>query len=70
MVKRPNPPAEYTSFDMKGKEGLSQTGFVQLGFGEEDIRVVFFNGKRAEPLDMGGGTAEFWIDRNGKLVAD
>jgi len=32
--------------------------------------VVFFSGKKAEPLDMGGGTKEFRIDRNGNLVVD
>ena len=70
MVKRPNPPREYTAFDMKAQDGMSLTGFVQLGFDQETIRVVFFNGKMGEPLDMGGGKTEFRIDRNGNLLTD
>jgi hypothetical protein len=68
MVKRPNPPTEFTAFDMREQDGLSRTGFVQLGFGDDLIRVVFLNGKNEEPLDMGGGKTEFWIDHNGMLV--
>ncbi len=70
MVKRPHPPSEFTAYDMKEQDGTSQTGFVQLGFEEQRIRVVFFNGKKAEPLDMGEGRTEFWIDQDGSLILD
>jgi hypothetical protein len=49
------------------EDGISQHGFVQLMFGSEKVHVVFFNGKKGEPIDMGGGKKEFWIDHDGHL---
>jgi hypothetical protein len=70
LVKRPYPPNEYTAFDVNTKEGLSQTGFVQLGFEQDQLRVVFFNGRKGEPIDMGGGKTEFRINRDGNLIEE
>jgi hypothetical protein len=70
MVKRPNPPVEFTAFDMSEQDGLSHTGFAQLGFEAGEIRVVFFNGRKGEPLDMGGGKTVFRINRDGKLIME
>lgn len=68
-VKLPHPPFEYTSADTsEEKQGMSVPGFVQLRFTPGGVRVVFFNGKAAQRMNMGGGKEEFWIDRQGRLV--
>jgi hypothetical protein len=67
-VKFPHPPFEYTSVEPDfTKKGISQTGFVQLKFSEEAIRVVFFNGMTGDRIDMGGGKDVFWIGPDGSL---
>ena len=66
-VRLPLPPREFTSSNAAG-EGISFPGFVQMKFARERVRLIFFNGSEARPLDMGGGALEFWIDRKGNLV--
>ncbi len=68
-VKFPAPPREYTSAQTRpAKEGVSLSGFAQLRFTDEKLRVVFYGGGSVDPIDMGGGKTEFWIDRNGHLL--
>jgi hypothetical protein len=68
-VKFPAPPHEYTSAQTRPeKEGLSLSGFAQLRFEESKLRVVFYQGSSGNPIDMGGGRTEFWIDRSGRLL--
>jgi hypothetical protein len=68
-VKFPRPPEVYTAPEPEpGKKGVSQPGFVQLRFTSGAIRIVFFNGMRADRIDMGGGRDEFWINPDGVLI--
>jgi len=70
-VRAPKPPTEFTAFQTdKREQGASLTGFVQLSFMAERIRIRFFDGKKGEPIDMGGGKKEFLIDRAGNLLPD
>lgn len=66
-VKFPSPPASYTSARPSGK-GESLPGFVQLRFGKEKVRIVFYNANNGDPIDMGEGTTEFWVSVEGKLI--
>ena len=67
-VASPRPPSVYTALDSTAsKPGLSQAGFAQLRLTPQSIRVVFFSGKKAERIDMGGGVTEFRVDREGRL---
>lgn len=67
-VASPRPPSVFTAPDSTApKPGTSQSGFVQMLLTPESIRVVFFSGKKAERIDMGGGMTEFHVDRNGRL---
>jgi len=66
-VKLPSPPNEFTASQVKEK-GISLPGFVQLQFGEEKVRLIFFNGYRGEKIDMGNGQTEFWINHEGKII--
>lgn len=68
-VKRPAPPFEYTSVQPKPeKEGYSIPGFAQLEFRNGKLRAMFFSGNSGDPIDMGGGKKEFWIDHTGALL--
>lgn len=68
-VKFSSPPFEYTSAQTDSKkEGESFPGFVQLQFEKEKLRIMFFNAKTGDWLDMGGGRKEFWLDSNGTLL--
>ena len=67
-VKYPMPPREYTSAQLQPeKKGESLTGFAQLRFERDRMRVVFYNGKNGDLIDMGGGRTEFWIGVDGML---
>ncbi len=69
MVKIPAPPYEFTSAQLgAGKQAESLPGFVQLRFAGDRLRVVFFNGRNGDRIDMGGGREVFWIDREGRLL--
>ena len=68
-VREARPPREFTaSQQTREREGISRSGFAQLMFTKDRVRVVFFEGRTGESIDMGGGRKEFWIDRNGDLV--
>lgn len=67
IVKFPSPPNEFTSSQPK-KKGEPITGFAQLRFESERMRVVFFSSANGEMIDMGGGKKEFWINRRGELI--
>jgi len=67
-VRKPHPPEEYTAFD--SREGLSVSGFAQVTFFRDEIRVRFFQGKKGEPIDMGDGKTVFRIDGNRNLIAE
>jgi hypothetical protein len=68
MVRFPDPPRVYTSAQTNpSQKGESVPGFVQLRFEKERMRVVFFNANNGDPVDMGGGKKEFWVDTTGKL---
>ncbi len=68
-VKFPNPPFEFTSAQRQPtKQGVSVTGFAQLMFEKEKLRVVFFDGASIAPYDMGDGKKEFWISSDGQLI--
>jgi hypothetical protein len=68
-VKLPSPPHEFTAaLPAPRDEGFSAPGFVQMRFTLEHLRLVFYSGKSGNPIDMGGGQTEFWIDRQGKLL--
>lgn len=66
-VKAAAPPREYTAAQQHRK-GESLGGFAQLRFELERLRVVFFDARTGDPIDMGGGKTEFWIDREGRLL--
>lgn len=69
-VKFPSPQNEFTSAQTKPTEkGMTAPGFVQLRFEQTKLRIVFFDARNGERLDMGGGKREFWIDRRGDLLA-
>jgi hypothetical protein len=63
----PSPPYDFTS-PQQQEEGRSRSGFVQVRFEPERMGIRFFDSKTGEPLDMGGGKKEFWINRNGDLL--
>jgi hypothetical protein len=68
-VKLSAPAHEFTAaMPLPQEEGLSAPGFVQMRFTQDRLRLVFFNAKSGNPIDMGGGQTEFWIDRQGKLL--
>ena len=68
-VRLPSPPHVFTSGGKNPQEaGVSPPGFVQLRFDRGHVRVVFFNARNGEPIDMGSGHTVFWIDRAGNLV--
>jgi hypothetical protein len=70
-VLHPLPPSRFTSASPdRFKRGMSLPGFVQLRFGRDKARVVFYSGKTSDPLDMGGGFTTFWITPDVKLSAD
>lgn len=70
-VKRPAPPHEFTaSSPLPADEGHSAPGFVQLQFVRDRLRVVFYHGKTGNPLAMGGGRSEFWVDLQGDLMKE
>ena len=69
-VRKPRPPAEFTAFDPRENDGTSQTGFAQVRFEKDQIRIRFFNGRRGELINMGGGRTEMFIDRSGLLRAE
>lgn len=66
-VKFPSPPREFTA-PQRDKKGESRGGFAQLRFENDKLRIVFFDGQNGEMIDMGGGTREFWIDKDGRLL--
>ena len=69
MVKLPVPPNEFTAAQLKPEDkGMSLPGFAQLRFVGDKLRVVFFNANNGDPIDMGGGKKEFWVDSSGALV--
>jgi 3',5'-cyclic AMP phosphodiesterase CpdA len=68
-VRQPEPPDSFTAF-RKDKQGISEPGFTIIEFSRDLMRVTFFNGKKVEPLDMGNGQSEFWIDRNGTISSE
>ncbi len=67
-VMFPDPPRSYTAalLDPRAK-GASATGFAQLQFQNDRLRVMFYDGFTGDPIDMGGGKKEFWIGENGVL---
>jgi hypothetical protein len=68
-VKFPAPPCEFTAAQSApDREGISLPGFVQLSFRENRMRITFFSATNGDPIDMGGGQKEFWVDRDGRLV--
>ncbi len=68
-VKFPVPPFEFTAAQSAPeKEGISLPGFVQISFRGNRMRITFFNATNGDPVDMGGGRKEFWVDRDGRLV--
>ena len=68
-VKFPSPPHEFTAaLPLPREEGFSAPGFVQMQFTQDRLRLVFYSGKSGNPIDMGGGHTEFWIDRQGTLL--
>jgi hypothetical protein len=68
-VKLPVPPHEFTAaLPLPVDEGFSAPGFVQMRFSADRLRLVFFSAKNGNPIDMGGGQSEFWIDREGRLL--
>jgi hypothetical protein len=68
-VKLPAPPGQFTAaMPLPQDEGFSAPGFVQMRFTQERLRLVFYNAKSGNPIDMGGGQTEFWIDRQGRLL--
>jgi hypothetical protein len=68
-VKVPAPPREFTAaLPLPRDEGFSAPGFVQMRFTPDRLRLVFYSGKSGNPIDMGGGQSEFWIDRQGRLL--
>jgi Calcineurin-like phosphoesterase len=66
-VMFPAPPFSYTASDPKAK-GESATGFARLQFQDDRMRVVFYDGFTGDPIDMGGGKKEFWIDQHGAFL--
>jgi hypothetical protein len=67
-VRFPAPPDVYTAVEPDpANKGVSQPGFAQLRFTQEAVRVVFFNAMTGNPVDMGGGKGEFWINQEGLL---
>jgi 3',5'-cyclic AMP phosphodiesterase CpdA len=69
MVRHPAPPREYTA-SQAGKMGISESGFAMIEFSPTVARVVFFNGRRGEAIDMGGGKRELLIGADGLLVPE
>ncbi len=70
-VKLPAPPHEYTAaLPLPRDEGFSAPGFVQMRFTRDRLRLVFYNGKTGNPIDMGGGQTHFVIDRHGSLLLE
>jgi hypothetical protein len=67
IVRFPAPPNEFTSSQPK-KQGEPMTGFAQLQFHRDSLRVAFFNSATDKTIDMGGGQTEFWIGKNGDLL--
>ncbi|MEW6511682.1 MAG: metallophosphoesterase [Bacteroidota bacterium] len=68
-VRFPLPPTVYTSAQTRpSAEGISLPGFLQLRFGKERVRAVFYNADNGDPIDMGAGKTEFWLDRNGAIT--
>jgi hypothetical protein len=67
IVKFPSPPNEFTS-SQPNKKGEPLTGFAQLRFESDTMRVMFFNSANGEMIDMGGGKRAFLINRNGELT--
>lgn len=69
-VKFPSPPHEFTAaLPLPRDEGFSAPGFVQMCFTPDRLRLIFYNGKTGNPIDMGGGQTKFWIDREGRLLS-
>ncbi len=69
-VKFPSPPHDFTAaLPLPRDEGYSAPGFVQMRFTKDRIRLVFYSGKSGNPIDMGAGQTEFWIDRQGRIGA-
>jgi hypothetical protein len=62
----PEPPHSYTAalLDPRAR-GSSATGFAQLQFHGDRLRVMFYDGFTGDPIDMGGGEKEFWIEKDG-----
>jgi len=70
-VRQPSPPYEFTSASGHPEdEGISLPGFVQLLFGPDRIRVIFYNSRNGDRIDMGAGRRVFWVDRSGKLLPE
>ncbi|MGA9116201.1 MAG: metallophosphoesterase [Bacteroidota bacterium] len=68
-VMFPRPPSEYTSAQRApAARGISVSGFAQLRFGRDALRLVFYDGRSQEPVDMGEGRREFLISRDGRLM--
>jgi hypothetical protein len=68
-VKRPVPPREFTASSLAPEDqGLSAPGFVQMRFSRARLQLVFYHGKSGNPIDMGGGSRELWIDVQGSIV--
>jgi hypothetical protein len=67
-VKSPSPETGEFTAPQRSKNGESHSGFVQLKFDRERVRLVFFNSENGDSLDMGTGRKEFWIDKNGELI--
>ncbi len=67
-VKLPSPPLDFTSAGRTAQdEGISPPGFVQLQFHAERVRVVFYNGRNGEQIDMGDGQKVFWVGKSGAI---
>jgi hypothetical protein len=67
IVKLPSLPSEFTS-SQPSKKGEPLTGFAQLRFESEKMRIAFFNSANGEMIDMGAGKKVFWINKSGELI--
>lgn len=68
-VRSPLPPSIYTHpFNDQEHKGESAGGFMAGRIEGDQLHLWFVNGETGERLDMGGGTKDFFVDRNGSLV--
>lgn len=68
IVDQPDPARRRFTASQKSNEGRSLTGFAQLTWGMDGVKISFFNSRNGDAIMMGGGMTTFRIGNDGLIA--